>query len=293
MTIVSAAGGAPWSAHDEGVDARLRPTTSARSLLITILGEFAYPRSGEAWTATLVDALGAMGVEHKSARQALSRAAQEGLLTATRYGRRVRWTLTPAGDDLLRLGTERIYGFLRTPGRWDGQWLLVSAPIPAAERLLRHRLRTRLSWLGMGSPSPGLWVVPNTQKAPEVQAVLEELGLADRAFAWAGHVVGEADVTRLIGTAWDLAELAARYADFIARFTAPATEVRDPFVDQVNLIQEWRRFPFLDPDLPPELLSDDWPGARAADTFHDRHERWDGGAQAAWERMETDAAARL
>lgn len=293
MTIATGIDGAPWSAPDEDLDLRLRPTTSARSLLITILGEFAYPRSGEAWTATLVDALGAMGVEHKSARQALSRAAQEGLLTSTRFGRRVRWTLTTAGDDLLRLGTERIYGFLRTPGRWDGQWLLVSATIPTSERLLRHRLRTRLSWLGMGSPSPGLWVVPNTAKAAEVRAVIAELGLSDRAFAWAGHVVGEADVSRLIDSAWDLAELASRYAAFIARFSAPDTEVRSPFVNQVNLIQEWRRFPFLDPDLPPELLAEDWPGARAADTFHDRHDRWDRGAQDAWDRMEAEAAARL
>lgn len=293
MTIATAADGLRWSAPEDELDARLRPSTSARSLLITILGEFAYPRTGQAWTATLVDALGAMGVEQKSARQALARAAQEGLLTSTRYGRRVRWTLTGAGDDLLRLGTERIYGFLRTPGRWDGQWLLVSATIPTSERLLRHRLRTRLSWLGMGSPSPGLWVVPNSQKAPEVHAVLSELGLADRAFAWVGHVVGEADVSRLIASAWDLDELATRYTAFVTRFSAPDTEVRGPFVNQVNLIHQWRRFPFLDPDLPPELLAQDWPGARAADTFHDRHDRWDGGAQDAWDGMEARAAARL
>ena len=48
---------------------------SARSLLLTVLGEFVHARGGRVWTGTLVDALGALGVEQKSARQALARAA--------------------------------------------------------------------------------------------------------------------------------------------------------------------------------------------------------------------------
>jgi len=60
-------------------------------------------------------------------------------------------------------------------------------------------------------------------------------------------------------------------------------------VAQVEMVQEWRRFPFLDPDLPAELLDHDWPGPRAAAAFHDRHDRWHRQAQAEWDRM--DAAA--
>ena len=33
---------------------------SARSLLLTVLGEFVHPRRGEVWTGTLVEALGAL-----------------------------------------------------------------------------------------------------------------------------------------------------------------------------------------------------------------------------------------
>ena len=35
---------------------------SARSLLLTVLGEFVRPRRGQVWTGTLVQALGALGV---------------------------------------------------------------------------------------------------------------------------------------------------------------------------------------------------------------------------------------
>jgi phenylacetic acid degradation operon negative regulatory protein len=266
---------------------------SARSLLLTILGEFVHPRRGQVWTGTLVEALGALGVEQKSARQALFRAAGEGLMSSTPHGRRVRWQLTAAGEHLLREGTERIYGFMRAPHPWDGRWLVLTVSVPESQRQLRHRLRTRLTWLGLGSPSPGLWVVPDATKEAEVSATIDELGLHDRAFAWEGLAVSAGDPGKLINTAWDLADVEKRYLAFIDHFgDVEASAERDAFVNQVRLVQEWRRFPFLDPDLPSELLDHDWPGPRAAATFHDRHDRWHRRAQAEWDRMDTEAGQR-
>ena len=74
--------------------------TSARSLLMTVLGEFVLPRGRPVWTWVLVDTLAGFGVAEKSARQALARAAAEGLLVSERVGRRTRWHLTPAAHRL-------------------------------------------------------------------------------------------------------------------------------------------------------------------------------------------------
>src|SRR4051794_16752844 len=141
---------------------------SARSILLTMLGEFVHPRGGEVWTGTLVAALAATGIEPKAARQALARTAAEGLLASSRHGRRARWRLTGAGGALLTEGTERIYGFMRGSRTWDGRWLVITVGVPESQRQLRHRLRTRLTWLGLGSPSPGLWIVPDTGKEAAV-----------------------------------------------------------------------------------------------------------------------------
>src|SRR2546421_3858308 len=81
---------------------------SARSLLLTVLGEFVLPRGEPVWTQVLVDVLGRLGVEPKSARQALARTAAEGLLESDRAGRRVRWSLTEQGRRLLSDGAARI-----------------------------------------------------------------------------------------------------------------------------------------------------------------------------------------
>ena len=263
---------------------------SARSVLLTVLGEFVHPRHTGVWTATLIEALATLGVEEKSARQALTRTASEGLLTSTRHGRRVQWTLTRSGTTLLEEGTARIYGFLRDPTPWDGRWLVLSVPIPETQRRLRHRLRTRLTWLGMGSPTSGLWVTPDVAHAEDLHAAVADLGLTDQAFAWVGPASGLGDERRLLAQAWDLAAVAERYDAFLTDFARRRAETSaEAFVAQVQLVQEWRGFPFLDPALPPELLDVDWPGPRAARLFHDRHAAWHSLAQAEWDRM-ADAA---
>lgn len=258
-----------------------------------MLGEFVHPRGEGVWTSTLVAALAALDIEEKSARQALTRTATEGILASSRHGRRVLWELSPAGTALLEEGTAHIYGFLGARLAWDGRWLVVSVAIPESQRRLRHRLRTRLTWLGLGTPTAGLWVSPDATKAPLVRDVVAELGLQDRAFAWAGPVADTGDERQLLTQAWDLVDVERRYLEFLEEFAD--REVRDDgeaFVAQVQLVEAWRRFPFLDPDLPRELLDHDWPGPRAAHAFHDRHQRWENGAQQAWEAFQASGGPR-
>ena len=262
------------------------PSASARSLLLTVLGEFVHPRREPVWTSSLVSALGLLGVEEKSARQALARSAAEGLIASRRHGRRVQWELTTDGSRLLEEGTQRIYGFMREGHRWDGRWLVLSVAIPEAQRQLRHRLRARLTWLGLGSPTPGLWVTPHAAKEPEVAGVVAEMGLREQTYAWVGATSAVGNHTRLIDDAWRLDEVEALYHGFISAFeTRAARGDEQAFVAQVQLVQEWRRFPASDPNLPPELLDHAWPGPRAVAVFHDRHGRWDRAAQAQWDRL--------
>ena len=51
--------------------------TSARSLLLTVLGEIVLPAGTPVWTQTVLDLLATVGVEEKSARQALARTAAD------------------------------------------------------------------------------------------------------------------------------------------------------------------------------------------------------------------------
>ena len=277
-----------------GDEARRRDTraSSARSLLLTVLCEFVLPGSAPVWTAALVAALAEVDVEEKAARQALSRTAAEGLLEAERDGRRVRWQLTPSGRQLLEQGAERIYSFGRGPGAWNGSWLVLAVSVPETQRQLRHRLRTRLTWAGLGSPMAGMWVSPDATKEKEVAAVVEELGIDGFSFVGPFGVIGEQQ--RIVDQAWLLDDVERRYREFLDEVEQQQPhDAATSFSAQVRLVQEWRRFPFLDPALPADLLPASWPGAAAAALFHQRHAAWHDGAQQHWDGLCSAAAARV
>jgi phenylacetic acid degradation operon negative regulatory protein len=259
---------------------------SARSLLLTVLGEFVLPGGEPVWTATFLRALGLLGVEEKAVRQALARSAAEGWLAGERRGRRTAWRLTPSGERLLTDGTERIYGFGGPVGEWDGRWLLVLATVPETSRRLRHLLRTRLAWSGLGNLSPGVWVSPHPEREPEVRDVLAEIGVADTSTLFVGRLCDLAEARRVARQAWDLDEIELSYEDFLdaVRALRPAD---DPgtFAAHTRLVQEWRRFPFLDPGLPAALLPDDWSGSQAFTLFHERHDTWRPVADRQWKVM--------
>ncbi|MFC5993345.1 PaaX family transcriptional regulator C-terminal domain-containing protein [Pseudonocardia hispaniensis] len=265
--------------------------TSARSLLLTVLGEFVLPRDEPVWTQVLLDVLGGLGVEQKSARQALARTAAEGLLVSGRSGRRVRWSLTEPGRRLLADGAARIYGFGAASGPWDGRWLVLLVSVPESRRQLRHRLRTRLAWAGLGSPSPGVWLSPDPGKQTEVAAVVEDLGLTAVTSSFVGSFGAIGQESQIVAQAWDLAEVEAAYEQFIDEFgrAAPQTSA-DVLAHQIQLVHAWRRFPFLDPKLPDELLPPGWAGARAAELFDTLHRGWGRPAQQHWRELMAEAS---
>ncbi|MGQ0574539.1 MAG: PaaX family transcriptional regulator [Pseudonocardia sp.] len=264
---------------------------SARSLLLTVLGEFVLPRGEPVWTQVLLDVLGQLGVEQKSARQALARTAAEGLLTSDREGRRVRWSLSESGRRLLTDGAARIYGFGAPAAPWDGRWLVLLVSVPEARRQLRHRLRTRLAWAGLGSPAPGVWLSADPAKQAEVAGVVESLGLTNVSSSFVGPFGAIGEQRAMVAQAWDLAEVEAAYEEFLATFgDAAPTGPADVLTHQILLVHAWRRFPFLDPLLPGELLPRQWAGARAAELFTTLHTRWQRPARRHWQKLAGGAA---
>ncbi len=260
-----------------------RVASTARGLLFTVLGEFVLPSGGMAWTAALIEVLGRMGVEQKATRQALMRTAADGWLTAQRSGRRTSWRLTESAEQLLTDGTERIYGFTATRQAWDGSWLLVLARVPEADRPARHRLRTRLTWAGFGSPAPGVWLSPDTGRAADAAQLLDSAGMLAEAQIFRAEYAAGGTLAGLVRTAWDLDQIEQRYEQFIADFGG-ATGA-DALARLVALVHRWRRFPWIDPVLPAELLPDPWQGSVAALLFAQRHAELAPGAMAEWQRI--------
>jgi len=265
---------------------------AARSVLLTTLGEYVLPAPEGVWQETLIAALGALGHKPQAARQALARSVSADWLQTTRHGRRSRIHLTPSAEAMLRTGAARIYRF-GEPWAWDGEWLLVILRVPEQRREVRHQLRTRLAWAGFGSLGGGLWISPHVERESELRDGVPSDSVAElQSFRARLGTIG--DPEKLVADAWELSAVAAGYRAFVNRFAdlRPRTP-KGIFRAQTLLVHEWRRFPFLDPDLPETMLPDAWPRSRAHAVFTDRHALWHAPAQEYFAALEGRQSAEL
>jgi phenylacetic acid degradation operon negative regulatory protein len=273
---------------DEVLRRRSVGAPAARSLLLTVLGEFVLPRPDGVWQEALVGSLRLLGFSDAAARQAVARSAREGWLEAERLGRRSRMRLSASATELLRDGAQRIYSF-GGPVRWDGRWLLVALRVPEEQRRLRHRVTTRLAWAGFGSLGGGLWITPHVDRESEAAGAADGAGPAVDLVSFRAELGALGATSKVLDSAWDLPALRDQYRQFIADFGRLRPQAAERvFTAQTGLVHAWRRFPFIDPDLPDDLLPADWPRRRAHRLFADRHERWGGAAQAHFDRLAAD-----
>jgi phenylacetic acid degradation operon negative regulatory protein len=182
-------------------------------------------------------------------------------------------TLGERTADLLRTGADRIYSFGR-PWQWDDRWLVVVLRVPEDRRSVRHQLRSRLAWTGLGSLGGGVWLTPHVEREGELAAAINDEPAAE-ARSFVAELGSMGDPQALVADAWDLDAVRGQYEAFIEDFArVRALSVEACFRQQTLLVHAWRKFPFLDPDLPAQLLPPGWPRERAHDLFVSRHERW-------------------
>ncbi|MBV9192576.1 MAG: hypothetical protein JO168_00425 [Solirubrobacterales bacterium] len=79
----------------------------------------------------------------------------------------------------------------------------------------------------------------------------------------------------IVGNAWQLEAVGKTYHQFIARFQRLRPKTPESvFQAQTQLVHAWRKFPFLDPDLPETMLPRGWPRSSAHELFEAKHEAW-------------------
>jgi phenylacetic acid degradation operon negative regulatory protein len=238
------------------------------------------------WTSSLLYVLTGLGIEEQTARQAIARGAAAGWITPHRQGREVQWELTPAGRRLIDQGAERVYSMSGETPPWDGNWLILLVSIPQQQRAVRKKLYAALSWEGFGNPTPGVWLSPHPDRQAGVEQVIGSLGLRESTLAFVGSSmsIGLRDA-EIVRRAWDLDEVTSEYQQLLVRFSGLQPEPGDPLLfTHVQLVSEWQRFPFLDPQLPAELCPD-WIGRRAAVVFRQLRAQWYDDAQARWREV--------
>ena len=263
----------------------------SQDLVFTLFGDYLLGRERPIWVGSLIPLLGRLGMSAPATRTALSRMTARGWLIASRRGGRGYYGLSPRGRRLLEEGRQRIYHPPRHPA-WDGTWFLVAYSIPETRRRLRDSLRAKLSWLGCGALTNGLWITPHDVR-DEVADIARRLKVTRNVEVFRGEHTGFSTAAQLVAQCWDLAEVNASYRKFIDRWAPqlahcgqcrhagseaargrhamPCTSAEDCFERRFELVHAYRAFPASDPFLPAELLPEGWLGDRAAALFETYH----------------------
>jgi phenylacetic acid degradation operon negative regulatory protein len=252
-----------------------------QDMMFTLYGDYIRHRGGEAWTGSLIELLGLFGLSGQAVRSTLSRMSQKGWLKNRKVGRHSFYSLTPKCMALLEEGARRIFQPRSDP--WDGRWYLLTYSIPETKRDLRRKLRRRLLWLGFGALNHAIWISPRDLRA-EVEQIVNALHVRPYVEYFAAEHWGFSSDKEIVANCWNLDQLNDYYATFIARYDPPfqecqarlmagdSLELQECFVQRFMLIHEYRFSPYVDPNLPLELLPDDWLGGRATQLFQQYHD---------------------
>lgn len=252
----------------------------SKSLTFDVYGAFVRDLGGWIAVADLVTLMGQLGVEEQVVRSSVSRFTRRGLLARNKVDGQIGYALTGAANRILAEGDQRIYLSL-APSQVEDGWVLATFSVPESIRAERHQLRSRLGWLGFGNLGGGLWIAPKRVYEQTRQMVMD-LGLEKHVDLFDAHYRDFDDLQSLIYRCWDIAAMRAAYREYLDEFapvreqwsTADAdADQAAAFRDYVHALHEWRKLPYIDPGLPPELLPDDWEGTLAVTLFSELRSR--------------------
>jgi phenylacetic acid degradation operon negative regulatory protein len=250
---------------------RAQAGSPPQHLLITLLADYWSGRPEPLPSVALVALVGEFGVTAAGARAALSRLTRRGLLSAAKSGRRTYYGLTGQTAGALRAARHRTMSFGEHSGDWDGYWTIAAFSLPEERRDLRHSLRSQLHGLGFAPLFDAMWVAPHAS-VEQAGAVLAALDVTSATVLRARQplrATGRAPIE-----AWDLNSLRDGYRAFIddhaplvQRIRQGQVSAREALVARTTVLDLWRGFLAVDPDLPGELLAADWPRQAARQVF--------------------------
>ena len=250
---------------------------NTRSMIFTLYGDYIRHYGNEIWIGSLIRLLKEFGHNEQSVRAAISRMNKQGWVQSRKEGNKSYYFLTPIGIDRMEEAANRI--FKLNPEEWDGKWRMLIYSIPEERRNVRDELRKELVWSGFGTISNSCWISPN-DLTKQVYSLLDKYEINDHVHYFVSDYKGPYESAKLVQECWNIEDIDQKYEEFISaysqKFEVDREKIRrgemndaDCFVERTKLVHEYRKFLFIDPGLPQELLPPKWLGNTAAALFAD------------------------
>jgi phenylacetic acid degradation operon negative regulatory protein len=243
-----------------------------QEVILGLFGEYVKPRE-RIWSGGLVHLLQDLHFSAAASRIALSRVVTRRLLTPSRTGKFVFYTISPKLELVHQEGRHQTFS-ISTDAVWDGNWTVVWYSIPEKLRLNRGRLSRWLSFRGFGSLQDGTWIAAGDRER-DVVSLSRELGLGDHVITFIAKLSKAQTPRSLVDQVWNLNALRLAY-DMLAREFAPYARkgfqskisVRDSFIVRTRAIEMFRDTISQDPRLPDSVLGMRWKRAEVIKSFN-------------------------
>ncbi|MDZ5472788.1 phenylacetic acid degradation operon negative regulatory protein PaaX [Bacillus sp. 31A1R] len=248
---------------------------NTRSMIFTLYGDYISHYGSKIWIGSLIRLLNEFGHNDQSVRAAISRMNKQGWVQSEKIGNKSYYSLTERGQKRIDEAAKRI--FKLKPEEWDGKWRILMYTIPEEIRTVRDELRKELVWSGFGTMSNSCWVSANNLDK-QVYDLIEKYEIQDYVDFFIATYDGPHKNTRIVEKSWDLQEINEKYQEFIGEYSQKYIIDKNKiqkgqmtpaecFVERTKLVHEYRKFLFVDPGLPEELLPEKWLGGHAASLF--------------------------
>ncbi|TDC61081.1 PaaX family transcriptional regulator [Micromonospora sp. KC207] len=261
---------------DDGHPLRLprrQAGNSPQGVAVTLLADYTLRTRAAIPSAAIVALLAEAGVSTAGARAAISRLARRGVLEGSRQGRRSAYRLSRAAAASLVGGGRWIIDSTATAAPWDGRWTIVAFSLPQERSAQRRALRGQLRWLGYAPLYDGLWISPR-DLTPKARERLAQLAPGTVTVFRAQQATLDGTGHRAPIEAWDIAAINRHYQEFLRRWTPLLPGVESGGIDgaaavraRTEVMDTYRRFPTLDPQLPLDLLPAGWLRQPARELF--------------------------
>ena len=272
---------------------RRQSGSSPQSLTVTLMADYTLRNAAWMPAAALVTLLAEFGVSNAAARVTISRLTRRGVLESRRHGRYSSYRLTDGAAAELSEGGIWIADFAAEPETWDGSWTFVTFSMPKEQTTQRNALRVHLRWRGFAPLYDGVWVSPQPLSEQEL-AYLAPAASGEITVLRAQHIALNTDADLSPIHAWNLEAMAELYEIFVRQWTPLLPRITkgtitgaDAVRARTEVMDTFRRFPMIDPELPTKLMPPGWPRSRAREVFT---AVYDGLAQPAEEYVRSVAA---
>ena len=239
---------------------------SGTTLVLTFFCDVVTQHGGEIWLGSVIHALTPLGINERLTRTAVFRLVQDGWLESRKKGRQSYYRLTRTGQNYYKRAAMRIYSCKKPD--WDGSWDLIFTSLVPEDK--RDALKRGLTWLGYGRMAAGVYALP-CNNHPPLHELLTDLGLVDDVVQMKAHAGRDESLQKLVLSRWKLNDLRNRYSEYFSRYLRAKKILQNNqppdghslFLLRILLIHEYRRILLSDPELPSNMLPEDWEGYAA------------------------------